>query len=50
MIPIVVGALKTITTMFKRYIESLQIKIRTEHAQKSAFLGTARIIRKELSG
>ena len=50
MIPIVVGALGTIATMFERYIESLQIKIRTELAQKSALLGTARIIRKVLSG
>ena len=48
MIPIVVGALGTITAKFE-YIESLGIEIRIEHVQKSALLGTARIIRKVLS-
>ena len=45
-IPIVVGALETITTKFGKYLESLGIRI--EHVQKSALLGTARIIRKVL--
>ena len=35
-IPIVVGALETITTKFEKYIESLGIGIRIEHVQKSA--------------
>ena len=48
-IPIVVGALGTITTKFKNYIESLGIEIRIEHVQKLALLGTARIIIKVLS-
>ena len=48
-IPIVVGALGTITTKFEKYIESLGIEIRIEHVRKSALLGTARIIRKVLS-
>ena len=48
MIPIVVGALGTITT-FKKYIESLVIEIKIEHIQKSALLGTAKIIRMVLS-
>ena len=48
-IPIVVGALGTITTTFDKYIEYLGIEIRTEHVQKSILLGTARIIRKVLS-
>ena len=48
-IPIVVEALGTITTKFEKYIESLGIEIRIEHVQKSALLGTARIIRKVLS-
>ena len=48
-IPIVVGALGTITTKFEKYIKSLGIDIRIEHVQKSALLGTARIIRKVLS-
>ena len=42
-IPIVVGA---ITTKFEKYNESLGIEIRIKHVQKSALLGTARIIRK----
>ena len=48
-IPIVLGALGTITTKFKMYIENLRIEIRIEHAQKSALLGRARIIIKVLS-
>ena len=48
-IPIVVGALGTITTKFEKYIKSLGIEIRMEPVQKSALLGTARIIRKVLS-
>ena len=47
-IPIVVGALGTITTKFEKYIESLGIEIRTEQVQKSALLGTATIIRNVL--
>ena len=47
----VVGALGTITATarFENYIESLGIEIRIEHVQKSALLGTARIIRKLVS-
>ena len=48
-VPIVVGALGTITTKFEKYIESLGIEIRIEHVQKSALLRTRRIIRKVLS-
>ena len=48
-IPIVVGALGTITTKFEKCIESLGIEIRIEHVQKSALLGTARMLRKVLS-
>ena len=48
-IPIVIGALHTITTKFEKYFERLGIEIRIEHVQKSALLGTARIIRKALS-
>ena len=49
MIPIVAGALGTITTKFEKYIESLGIEIRIEHVQKSALLGTARIFRNVLT-
>ena len=48
-IAIVVGVLGTIATKFEKYIESLGIEIRLQHVQKSALLGTARIIRKVLS-
>ena len=48
-IRIVVGALGAITTKFEKNIGSLGIEIRIEHLQKSALLGTARIIRKVLS-
>ena len=48
-IPIAVGALGTTATKFEKYIESLGIEIRIEHVQKSALLGTARIIRRALS-
>ena len=49
MIALVVGTLGTIATKFEKYIESLGIEIRTVHVQRSALLGTARIIRKVLS-
>ena len=48
-IPIVVGALVTISTKFEKYIESLRIEIRIEHVWKSPLLRTGRIIRKVLS-
>ena len=38
-IPIVVGALGTITAKVGKYIKSFGIEIRIEHDQKSAFLG-----------
>ena len=47
-IPIVVKALGTITTKSEKYITSLGIEIRIIHVQKSAFLGTVRILRKVL--
>ena len=40
-IPIVLGALGTITTKFEMYIESLRIEIRIEHVQKSALSGNS---------
>ena len=41
---VVVGALGIITTKFEKYMESLRIEIKIEHVQKSALLGTVRII------
>ena len=40
-IPIVLGALGTMTTKFEMYIESLRIEIRIEHVQKSALSGNS---------
>ena len=45
LILIVAEALRTITK-FEEYTESLGIEIRNEYVQKSALLGTARIIKK----
>ena len=44
--PVVVGALVTITKNFEKWIEKIGIKIKAEHLQKTAILGTARILRK----
>ena len=48
MIPIVVGALGTITAEFEKYIESLGIEIRIEDVLKPVLLGTAGIMQKVL--
>ena len=40
-IPIIVGALGTVSKDLKNYIEKLGITIRLEHLQKTALLGTA---------
>ena len=47
-IPIIVGALGIVSKDLENYIEKLGITIRLEHMQKTALLGTARIIRKVL--
>ena len=44
-IPIVVGALGAISTGFEKYIAAIGIEMRIEHAQKTALLGIARILR-----
>ena len=48
-IPVVIGALVVISDKFERYMEKLDVKIVTEIIQKTALLGTARILRKVLS-
>ena len=45
-VPIVIGALGCVTTEFEKWIEKLNIDARVEVLQKSALLGTARILRK----
>ena len=44
-IPIVVGALGAITTRFKKFAREIGIEMRVEHVQKTALLGTARVLR-----
>ena len=48
-IPVVIGALGVISDKFERYMEKLDVKIAMEIIQKTALLGTARILRKVLS-
>ena len=48
-IPVVIGALGVISDKFERYKEKMDVKIATAIIQKTALLGTARILRKVLS-
>ena len=48
-IPVVIGALGVISDKFERYMEKFDVKIATEIIQKTALLGTARILQKVLS-
>ena len=47
-IPIVVGALGAVSKKLDKWIEKLGIQIKIELLQKTALLGTARILRKSL--
>ena len=47
-IPVVVGALGTIAKNLDKRIEKIRIKIKAERIQKTAILGTARILKKVL--
>ena len=42
---VVAGALGAILTGFEKYIAAIGIEMKVEHAQKTALLGTARILR-----
>ena len=44
-IPVVVGALGAVCTRFEKFIKDIGITLKTEHAQKTASLGTGRILR-----
>ena len=48
-VPLVIGALGVISDKFERPIEMLGVKIEIDLIQKTALLGTARILRKVLS-
>ena len=44
-IPVVLGALEALSTRFQKFVKDIGITLKTEHAQKTALLGTARILR-----
>ena len=44
-IPIVIGTLGAITTRFEKYVKEVGIELRVKHVQKTALLGTARVLR-----
>ena len=44
-IPVVVDALGAVSKQFEAYIEAIGIEMNIEHAQKTALLGSARILR-----
>ena len=47
-VPVIIGALGAVSKNFEQYIERLGVQIKTEHLQKTALLGTARILRRTL--
>ena len=47
-IPVVIGALRTVTKHFEKWIEKLNLGLTIEPLQKACLLGTARIRRKEI--
>ena len=47
-VPVVVGALGSVTKEFDRWIEKLGVPVDIGAVQKTALLGTARILRKVL--
>ena len=44
-IPVVIGAIGAVSTRSEKFIKDIRITLETEHAQKTALLGTARILR-----
>ena len=47
-VPVVVGALRSVTKKLGQWIEKLRIRVRIGLLQKTTLLGTARILRKVL--
>ena len=47
-IPVVLGALGSVTKNFEKYVDKIGIKIDLHNVQKTTLLGTARILRKVL--
>ena len=48
-VPLVIGALGTVSVNFKEYIKRIGANARLEVIQKTALLGTAKIVKKVLS-
>ena len=48
-VPVVVGALEAVSVNFKKYMKQIGVKVSLEVIQKTALLGTAKILRKVLS-
>ena len=47
-IPVVLGALGSVTKDFEKYVDKIEIKIDLHNVQKTTLLGTERILRKVL--
>ena len=48
-VPVVIGALGAVSVNFKEYLKRIGVNVRLEVIQKTALLGTAKILRKVLS-
>ena len=48
-VPVVIGALEAVSVNFKKYMKQIGVKVSLEVIQKTALLGTAKILRKVLS-
>ena len=48
-VPVVIGALGALSVNFKEYMKRIGVKVTLEVIQKTALLGTAKILRKVLS-
>ena len=45
-VPVVIGALRAVSVNFKEYMKRIGVNVRLEVIQKTALLGTAKILRK----
>ena len=48
-VPVVIGALGAVSVNFKEYMKRIGVNVKLEVIQKTALLGTAKILRKVLS-
>ena len=47
-IPVVIGALRTVTKDFEKWLEKLDLDLKIEALKKACLLGTAKVIQKVL--